>query len=129
MDLKLVNCTEEYWKFVRELRTDPDNIAGFQQQGDIPWKDHQAFMKIYSNGYRICLADGIPAGFVGVVKNDIRVATNPKFKKMGIGKFMINKIMEIYPDAVAMIKIENEASLALFSSCGFEPRFVVSKRP
>ena len=123
--LTLVNCDEQYWPVVLELRNDPANIAGFQQQADIPWADHEAFMKKYSHGYRICLADGVPAGFVGVVNNDIRVATKPEFKKMGIGKFMINEIMKIYPNAIAMIKAENTASRRLFESCGFKDTFVI----
>jgi hypothetical protein len=75
--------------------------------------------------YRICLLDNEPAGFVGVIEDDIRVATDPKFKKMGIGKFMIEEIMKEFPTAFAKVKIENIASLKLFSSCGFVPKYTI----
>lgn len=59
----------------------------------------------------------------GVVEDDIRVCTHPDFQGKGVGKFMINKCMEIWPNASAKVKINNEVSLRLFESCGFIKKF------
>ena len=34
-DLTLIPCAEEYWEFVRALRTDPRTLHGFVQKADI----------------------------------------------------------------------------------------------
>ena len=47
---------------------------------------------------------------------------------MGVGKFMINEIMKIFPKSYAKVKIENEASLKLFESCGFEKKYYVLEK-
>jgi L-amino acid N-acyltransferase YncA len=41
---------------------------------------------------------------------------------------MINEIMNLFPDAVAKVKLDNEASLKLFEKCGFEKRFYLLER-
>ena len=52
---------------------------------------------------------------------------DPNYWKMGIGKFMITKARDIWPDSFARVKVDNEASLALFKSCGFEPSYIILK--
>jgi hypothetical protein len=70
--------------------------------------------------YRIALVDGKPAGYVGVIKEDIRVCTHPDFQGFGVGKFMINECVKIWPTAYAKVKHGNTASDKLFLACGFE---------
>jgi len=70
-----------------------------------------------------------PVGFVGVISDDIRVCVSPHYKKKGIGKFMITEIMKLYPSAIAKIKVDNQASIGLFESCGFYPMFFIYQRP
>ena len=72
--------------------------------------------------------DGIPAGYVGVIDRDIRVATHPDFQGMGVGKFMINQVMEMHSDAFAKVKIDNEASIKLFEKCGFKKVFYILEK-
>ncbi len=122
---QLVPATSEYWNFIKDLRTHPENIEGFEQQVEITEEQQRRYMQKYSMFYRICLLDNEPVGFVGVIEDDIRIATDPKFKKMGIGKFMIEEIMKEFPTAFAKVKVENTASLKLFSSCGFIPKYTI----
>jgi len=123
MKLTLVSCSQEYWEFVRILRLDPRVKEGFIKTTKITEQDQIAYMSEYSNCYRVALFDGKPCGYVGVIENDIRICTDPSFQGMGVGKFMINEIKKIWPEALAKVKVSNEASLNLFKSCGFEIEF------
>jgi len=116
----IVECTKEYWEFVRELRMDKRVIDGFLETRPISEEQQVNYMSSNSQHYRICLVDGKPAGYFGVIENDIRVCTHPNFQSMGVGKFMIVECMKIWPTAYAKVKIGNTVSDKLFLSCGFE---------
>lgn len=117
--MELVNCTTEFWEFVRKLRMDERVIGGFIETVPITTEQQITYMNSNSHHYRIALVDGKPAGFVGVVNGDIRVCTHPEFQGMGVGKFMIRCVMSIWPEGVAKVKLGNVASDKLFISCGF----------
>lgn len=123
LDMKLVECSSEYWEFIRTLRNDERVLEGFIKSTYITPEMQNQYMSTYSQFYRVALIDNIPVGYVGVIEDDIRVCTHPDFQGKGVGKFMINKCMEIWPTAFAKIKINNEASLRLFESCGFTKKF------
>jgi RimJ/RimL family protein N-acetyltransferase len=118
--MELVECEEQYWEFVRILRMDDRVIDGFIETIPITKEQQENYMNGNSQYYRIALVNGKPAGYVGVIKDDIRVCTHPDFQGMGVGKFMINECMNIWPTAYAKVKHGNEASSKLFLSCGFE---------
>lgn len=118
--MELVNCTNEFWEFVRVLRTDERVVDGFVERVDITPQMQESYMMKYSDCYRIALIDGEPAGFVGVVDDDIRVCTHPNFQGKGLGKFMIDGCMESWPTSYAKVKLGNTASDKLFLSVGFE---------
>lgn len=118
--MELVKCTLEYWEFVRLLRTDERVVDGFVENVQITQHQQQAYMEKYSDSYRIALFNGEPAGFVGVVDDDIRVCTHPKFQGKGLGKFMIDGCMKVWPTSYAKVKLGNTASDKLFLSVGFE---------
>jgi ribosomal protein S18 acetylase RimI-like enzyme len=82
-------------------------------------------MKTHSQFYRISLVNSKPAGYVGVIEDDIRVCTHPDFQGLGVGKFMINQCMNIWPTAFAKVKIDNEASMKLFEACGFTKKYYI----
>jgi ribosomal protein S18 acetylase RimI-like enzyme len=82
-------------------------------------------MKNHSDLYRIAKVDGNPAGYVGVIEDDIRVCTHPDYQGKGVGKFMINEIMKEEPTAFAKVKMDNEVSIKLFEACGFTKKFYI----
>jgi ribosomal protein S18 acetylase RimI-like enzyme len=125
---ELVKNSPQYWEFIRNLRNMDDIKEGFIQQEEITAIQHAEFMLKYNNNFYICLADEAPAGYVGVINDDIRVATHPDFQGKGIGSFMITQIMEIYPQALAKVKLDNEASIRLFEKCGFKKKYYLLEK-
>ena len=67
-------------------------------------------------------------GYVGVIEGDIRIATHPDYQGKGVGSFMLNEVMKIHPTAFAKVKMENEASLNLFESCGFKKMYYILEK-
>ena len=123
--MELVKCTKKYWEFVRILRNDDRVQSGFIKSSNITKDMQSAYMMMYSKFYRIALIDGKPAGYVGVIDDDIRVCTHPNYQGQGVGKFMINECMKIWPTAFTKVKMENEASIKLFEACGFTKKFFI----
>lgn len=121
--MELTQCSEQYWEFIRILRNNPRVTNGFIQTTHITSEMQKQYMSTHSQFYRVALVDGTPAGYVGVIEDDIRVCTHPDFQGKGVGKFMINKCMEIWPTAFAKVKINNKASLKLFEACGFTKKY------
>lgn len=124
-NIKLVDCEKQYWDFVRELRMDDRVCGGFIENIKITPKMQESYMNKYADCYRIGLMNKKPVGFVGVIDDDIRVCTHPDFQGQGIGKFMVNECMKIWPTSFAKIKIENEVSMRLFKSCGFKEKYFI----
>ena len=127
-NLKLVKCEKKYWEFVRKLRNDQRVTDNFIDNTYITKKMQEAFMKLNSNSYRIALYEHNPVGYVGVIENDIRICIHPDYQRKGIGSFMINNIMLVWPNAVAKVKIENVSSIKMFESCGFKKNFFILKK-
>lgn len=126
--LKLVTCDKKYWEFVRNLRLDNRVTDGFIKTEYITKEMQEKYMGTHSDFYRISLFNDEPVGYVGVIEDDIRVCTHPDYQGKGVGKFMINECMKIWPSAFAKVKIDNEASLKLFKSCGFHKKFIIMKK-
>jgi ribosomal protein S18 acetylase RimI-like enzyme len=123
--MELVECSKEYWEFIRVLRNDERVLEGFIKSTYITKEMQQDYMSKNNSHFRIALIDNIPVGYVGVIEDDIRVCTHPDYQGKGIGKFMINECMEIWPTAFAKVKINNKASLKLFEACGFTKKFYI----
>ena len=104
-----------------EVNTFLANIAPGAET--ITQEQQQAYMSKYNDCFYICLYNGEPAGYIGVIDDDIRVATHPDYQGKGIASFMVTEIKKIQPSSVAKIKIDNEASLALFKGCGFKIKY------
>lgn len=82
-------------------------------------------MENHLTEYFICLDNNKPTGYIGVVKNDIRLAVHPDFQGKGIGMFMLEEIMKIFPESEAKIKINNLKSIKLFEKAGFNLRYYI----
>lgn len=127
-EYRLDNNGPKYWEFIRELRNMEGVREGFIQQEEIDQISHATYMLKYNNNFWICLDNDEPIGYVGVIEDDIRVATHPHHQGKGVGSFMINEIMKICPSAVAKVKLQNEASIKLFERCGFKKKYYILER-
>ena len=127
-NLELVNCGKQYWEFVRVLRMDKRVLDGFIEKVEITPEQQIAYMTKYSDSFRIALLDNEPVGYFGVIEDDIRVCVHPDHQKKGIGKFLVNSCFEIWPNALAKIKITNQSSQKLFESCGYVREYFLYKK-
>jgi GNAT superfamily N-acetyltransferase len=121
--MELVKNGPKFWGFIRELRNMEGVKEGFIQQEEIGEIEHAEYMLKYNGNYWVCLCDGKAAGYVGVINDDIRVATHPDYQGKGVGSFMINQIMKVHPNAYAKVKLDNNPSIKLFERCGFKKKY------
>tara|TARA_Y100000034_G_scaffold47685_1_gene58745 strand:+ start:2567 stop:2956 length:390 start_codon:yes stop_codon:yes gene_type:complete len=128
MTLALVKNGPKFWEFIRNLRNLEGVKEGFVQQKEISSIEQAEYMLRYNNNYWVCLVEKHPAGYVGVIDDDIRVATHPDYQGQGVGAFMINQIVAIHPQAHAKVKLDNEASIRLFEKCGFKKKYYLLER-
>ena len=126
--LDLVECRQQYWEFVRLLRLDERVLDGFIEKLDITPEQQQAYMSKYSHCFRIALLNGQPAGYFGVIDDDIRICIHPDLQRKGVGKFLVQECSKIWPSALAKIKITNESSRKLFESCGYKLEYYLYKK-
>jgi len=117
-----------FWEFIRNLRNDERIKHGFVKQDQITKQEHKKYMSLYGDKFYICLISNKPAGYVGVIDNDIRVATHPDYQKKGVGVFMINELMKKHPEAIAKVKLDNEASIGLFEKAGFKKKYYLLEK-
>jgi len=115
MDLVLI--TPEYYEFVRLLRMHPETKGGFLEEATITPEQQIKYMEKHGYNYYICLLYGSPAGYIGVIDDDIRFCTDPDFQGMGVGSFMLSKVQKLYPDATGRIFRDNIASQKAFDKC------------
>jgi hypothetical protein len=119
--MRLINNEEKYYDFIRVLRSHKDNAAGFLEQVQITPEQQAKYMEKYKDNYYICIDENnTPLGWIGEVDDDIRLCTNPNYKGVGVGTFMLNELHKLHPNAHAKVLLNNEASNKVFINCGFE---------
>ena len=124
MKLELVNCDKQYWEFVRKLRTIPENQKGFFTRAEITFEQQESYMNLNSSKYKICLVDGEPAGYVGLLNgHEITYCVSPSFKSKGVGTFMIKEFITNKNLVDAYVKVDNIASQKVFEKLGFEKQY------
>jgi len=129
MKYKIVKNEEKYWDFVRRLRNNNKVQEGFIEKVNISEQDQNRYMKNHNDDYLICIDETSNEliGYVGSVDNDIRVAVNPIYQGKGAAKFMIYELLKVFPESYAKVFTNNNASIALFKSCGFKEVMYDSK--
>lgn len=126
--MELVNCTPEYWDFVRNLRNDERNQEGFFTHSSITEEQQEKFMKKNSGNYMVCLLDKTPVGYVGVLGGDeITYCTHPDYKKRGVGTFMVEEFSKKFPRMTAEVKPENLSSRRVFQKLGWKEKIIYIK--
>ena len=128
MCMELVECTNQYWEFVRTLRIDPRVIGGFINQSYISKNDQKKFMKKKSKFFRICIIDKKPVGYIGLIgvnKDEITLCVDPFYHNKGIGSFMLKELTSRSSiNLWSKVKLKNKSSIKLFEKNGFEKGLV-----
>jgi ribosomal protein S18 acetylase RimI-like enzyme len=129
MELKLVQCTEEYWEFVRLLRMDPINQEGFFTKANITPEQQKEFMIHNWSKYKICLTNNEPAGYVGLLYgHEITYCVHPNFHGKGIGSYMIEEFSKPFSSVDAFVKVDNTASQKVFEKLGWEKQIYYKRK-
>jgi ribosomal protein S18 acetylase RimI-like enzyme len=129
MELKLVQCTEEYWEFVRLLRMDPINQEGFFTKANITPEQQKEFMIHNWSKYKICLVNNEPAGYVGLLYgHEITYCVHPNFHGKGIGSYMIEEFSKPFSSVDAFVKVDNTASQKVFEKLGWEKQIYYKRK-
>jgi len=129
MKLEFVDNEEKYYDFIRLLRTDSRVVHGFVEQVQITPEQQRAYMAKYGKYYYICLVDGDPAGFIGEIEGDIRIATLPEYQRKGVGSFMVKELIKRHPKTYAKIKVDNDISQNFFEKLNFDMSFHIMTPP
>lgn len=119
----MVSNKKKYYEFIRTLRNDKRVSGGFIEQVNITKQQQQKYMEKFEKNYFICLAGKEPAGYIGIIDNDIRVSTHPDFQGKGVGLFMVKFIKKKFKNPQAKIKTDNIASIKLFEKAGFKLKY------
>lgn len=127
--MELVDCTEIYWNFVRNLRNDPLNQIGFFSEVYITEEEQQYFMKKNHHNYNICLLNGVPVGYVGIINgNEITFCVENTHQGKGIGTFMVEEFSKKYANIISYVKPENIASMSVFRKLGWDEKVYFQKK-
>jgi len=123
MELKLIECEPIHWNDILSIRN--NDKEGFDKQHDISLEEHRKFMISNYTNYRVATINNNFVGFIGLVNDDVRIGVKKEYRKIGIGKFMINEFCKHFKIKHAKVKINNIASQKLFESCGFKKTFYI----
>lgn len=110
--MKLYPLKEEHYEFVRLLR---NSQPGFLTPNvNITPEQQIKYMDKNHTHYYLCSSETNPLGFIGVMENDIRLCTHPDAQGKGVGTFMLEEIVKLYPDATGRILKDNLSSQKAF---------------
>lgn len=129
--LRLVKNNPSYWEFIRHLKNTDVARANSVSSHIITPDEHKNYMKIYGEQYFICLKEGVPVGYVGAnARGYISIAVAEIARGQGLGKFMLKTYCSHEENANrrAIVSTSNDASLALFESCGFKKRYYIFEK-
>lgn len=128
--MELVECTSEYWEFVRFIRTHPNNQQFFLTQIKITPEQQIKFMNENSYKYKICLLNNTPVGYIGIIKeNEITYCVHPNYQGKGIGTFMVSEFIKMHDTLTAFVLPENIGSNRVFEKLGFTKQIFYIKTP
>ena len=127
--MELVECSFEYWEFVRMLRTHSYNQQFFLTQAEITHEQQIKFMSENSHRYKICLLDNTPVGYIGLIKeNEVTYCVHPNYQNKGIGTFMVSEFTQMYDCLTAFVLPSNIGSSKVFEKLGFEKQIYYIKK-
>ena len=118
----LVACSREYWSFVGRLRANPKVKDGFCERAVFDEEKQIKYMKKNSKYFYICLIEGKPVGYIGLIsssRDEVTFCVNPEYQGRGIGSFMVKKLMQMSINIWAKVKHNNIGSIHIFEKLGF----------
>tara|TARA_R110002020_G_scaffold269623_4_gene484927 strand:+ start:647 stop:1030 length:384 start_codon:yes stop_codon:yes gene_type:complete len=127
--MELVRCSNlpgTHWDAILEIRN--ENREGFGDPSIIRPASHCKYMFNNFSNYLLCVEGDKVLGFIGHVKNDIRLSTRKEYQRRGIAELMLESFMEKHPKAIAKVKLDNEASLKLFEKYDFKKKYYILER-
>jgi len=101
--LIISDVTPEHYEPIRKMRLHAANQQGFLDQRPFSQADQERYMAANAGKYIVCLLEGKPVGYAGVIESDIPTCTDPDFRKRGIGAAMLREIVRRFPNARAKI--------------------------
>jgi GNAT superfamily N-acetyltransferase len=122
-ELQFVDNEEKYFDFIRVLRN--TLRSSFLEQAIITPDEQVAYMHRYKLHYYIALYRSMPAGFIGIINNDLRLAVQPEYQRLGIASFMLSEIRKKNIPFTVRVKASNHASQCFFEKNGFSREGVV----
>ena len=123
--MKLVNCTQEYWEFVRTIRTHPQNENFFLNQGKVTPIEQIEYMEKNSHRFKICLIEDTPVGYIGIKgEHEITYCVDPTQQGKGIGTFMVSEFQKQFNKLTAVVLPTNKASRRVFEKLGFKEKIL-----
>ncbi len=126
MILEMVPNFSKYWYFIRDVRFHPRNLYGYVYNNPVSDDQQWEYMKGHHMNYWVCIADGEPAGFVGIIEGDLRIGVHPNYQRKGIGTFMMRQFIKRRTENFTVrVKVNNEISLAFFRGLEYVPEFVL----
>lgn len=127
MNLRLADCTENFWSFVLSLRNKVRD--SFLSTDLISEVDHVNFMTKYSSTYRICIDNDIPIGFIGAVNGDIRLAVEPSYQGRQVASFMLKEFASLVPHTKEVkVRLDNLPSQRFFERNGYKAKCIVLEK-
>jgi ribosomal protein S18 acetylase RimI-like enzyme len=129
--LRLVKNNPSYWEFIRCLKNTDAARANSVSSHVITPDEHKNYMNRYGEQYFICLKEDTPVGYVGAnARGYISIAVAEFARGQGLGKFMLKTYCSYEDNATrrAIVSTSNDASLALFESCGFKKRYYIFEK-
>lgn len=128
MKLKLVECKEKYWEFIRQLRTDSSNQLMFFTSVNITEEEQHTYMTTNAHKYKVCLKDNEPVGYIALSdRQEISYCVSREHRGKGIGTFMVQEIDKVTPNIKAFVKDENKASQRVFEKLGYRKTMYYEK--
>ena len=124
MELVVKKSEEKDWEFIRRLRNECSD--GFFSDEQITPEQHKRFMQKHGENHLIAFnCDNERLGFIGHVNGDVRLAVCPEYRKKGVAKEMLKRLLEFFPNTKmkAQAKTSNHASINTFLSLGWKKKF------
>ena len=116
-------------KFLNATLEDLMAISGYIMScNDVSWHVVSLIEEFFIPFSRVyvarCVDDTYPMGFAVVREYEcaelIMLCVDPKYRRLGIGEFLLNELLQLYPCVVLQVKRDNIPAFRLYTKMGFK---------